>query len=293
MSPDTKLIVNLTRGTPVCETEVADRPLTRMRGLLGRNGIARGHGMLIRPTPSIHTAFMRFPIDALFLDEDMTVLGISAELGPWRIASERHARSVLEMAAGETARLGVRVGDQLSLRERWPRSIVAAGRRALTQRRADRETDTTGVEAAPEATIGLSASVLATGATVARIRPLSVLVVSPDRRFRSVTSVLIARRGCAVTTTETASRLTELADRITADVVVIDVDRGSRAAERARAQVGEYGRPLGVVLVDDEPVTASNDDAYPLAKWGPFDQLYAAIEAADMRRVGAGGDRGR
>ncbi len=290
MSADTKLIVNLTRGTPVCETEVADRPLTRMRGLLGRDGIARGHGMLIRPAPSIHTAFMRFPIDALFLDEDMTVLGISAELAPWRIASERRARSVLEMAAGETARLGVRVGDQLSLRDRWGRSIVAAGRRALAERRGDRETNGTSVEASP---VNGAGSESATRGEVARIRPLSVLVVSPDRRFRSVTSVLIARRGCAVTTTENASRLTELADRIAADVVVVDVDNGSRAAERARARVRGYERPLGLVLVDDEPIDAAGVDSPPLSKWGPFDRLYAAIEAADVRRVNGAHDDGR
>jgi uncharacterized membrane protein (UPF0127 family)/Flp pilus assembly protein protease CpaA len=92
---------------------VADTPIARLRGLLGRDGLAKGHGLLIRPTWSVHTAFMRFPIDVVFLDRNMRVLEVTENLAPWRAASRRGARAVLELPAGECARVGLVAGDQL------------------------------------------------------------------------------------------------------------------------------------------------------------------------------------
>jgi uncharacterized membrane protein (UPF0127 family) len=103
-------------GRVVCEQLlVAARPLRRMLGLLGRSSLASTEGILLRPAGSIHTFFMRFPIDAVFLDRDLVVLGIEPELRPWRTAGRRGAKSVVELAAGECARRGVAVGDRLSL----------------------------------------------------------------------------------------------------------------------------------------------------------------------------------
>jgi uncharacterized membrane protein (UPF0127 family) len=59
--------------------------------------------------------FMRFSIDAVFLDASQTVVRIVPELRPWRTASHRGAKAVLELAAGEAARRGVRIGEQLRL----------------------------------------------------------------------------------------------------------------------------------------------------------------------------------
>jgi len=58
---------------------------------------------------------MRFPIDAVFLDEGLRVLGISDDIRPWRAASKRGARVVLELPAGESARRGLEAGDTLSI----------------------------------------------------------------------------------------------------------------------------------------------------------------------------------
>ena len=103
-------------GAVVCERcTVARNPLTRMRGLLGRRGLAQGEGMLLQPAGSIHTAFMRFPIDAVFLDGDRRVLKVAAGLRPWRAAAAKHSRAVLELAAGEAARVGLATGDVLRL----------------------------------------------------------------------------------------------------------------------------------------------------------------------------------
>jgi uncharacterized protein len=98
----------------VCERcLVADRMLPRMKGLLGRRELASGEGMVIRPAPSIHTFFMRFPIDAVFLARDGEVLKVAHEIKPWRIRSARRAHSVIELAAGEAKRRGVSPGDRL------------------------------------------------------------------------------------------------------------------------------------------------------------------------------------
>ncbi|MBD0291782.1 MAG: DUF192 domain-containing protein, partial [Thermoleophilia bacterium] len=85
-----------------------------MRGLLGRTMLPPGEGLLLRPASSIHTAFMRFPIDAVFLDGEGRVLRIAASVAPWRAAGCRGARAVLELSAGESERRGVRPGDRLA-----------------------------------------------------------------------------------------------------------------------------------------------------------------------------------
>ena len=103
-------------GALVCGScAVADRPLARMRGLMGRRGLESGEGILLRPAPSIHTFFMRFAIDVLFLDADMRVLRVVEALRPWRARSCRGSRVVIEMPAGEAARRGVTVGERLEL----------------------------------------------------------------------------------------------------------------------------------------------------------------------------------
>jgi len=77
-------------GDVVCERcFLAETAFARLRGLLGRSGLSSGEGMLLRPASSIHTAFMRFPIDAVFLDRDLAVVGIEDSIAPWRAASQR------------------------------------------------------------------------------------------------------------------------------------------------------------------------------------------------------------
>jgi uncharacterized membrane protein (UPF0127 family) len=87
-----------------------------MKGLLGRRDLPRGEGLLLRPASSIHMFFMRFPIDAVWLDGGLTVLHVSRDLGPWRTARCRGAKAVLELPAGEAGRGGIRPGDRLVLR---------------------------------------------------------------------------------------------------------------------------------------------------------------------------------
>ena len=105
-------------GRVICPAlSVADTALTRMRGLLGRRSLDDDEGLLLRPAGSIHTAFMRFPIDAVFLDRDMRVLRIAPDLRPWRMAAQRGAKAVVELPAGAAAAMRLRVGLTLELAE--------------------------------------------------------------------------------------------------------------------------------------------------------------------------------
>jgi uncharacterized membrane protein (UPF0127 family) len=101
-------------GTVVCaRCAIADGPLTRMRGLLGRSSLDADEGMLFRPAGSIHMFFMRFPIDAVFCDRDLRVLGVERNLQPGKTAGRKGAKVVVELAAGAAA--GIEPGDQLVL----------------------------------------------------------------------------------------------------------------------------------------------------------------------------------
>jgi uncharacterized protein len=115
MAPTTGLLLRAD-GTVVCPAcVVADRPHTRLRGLLGRDGLRAGEGLLIRPTSAIHTFFMRFAIDVVFIDRAGVVLKVVSALRPWRFAGSRGARGALELRAGEAAMRGIRPGDELRL----------------------------------------------------------------------------------------------------------------------------------------------------------------------------------
>jgi uncharacterized membrane protein (UPF0127 family) len=103
-------------GRAVCERcSIADTAVARMRGLLGRSELAAGEGLWIRPTNAIHMFFMRFAIDAVYLDRDDTVVRVVPRLRPWRMSICRGARSVIELAAGEAERWCLQPGDRVEV----------------------------------------------------------------------------------------------------------------------------------------------------------------------------------
>ena len=87
----------------------------RMRGLLGHAPLALDHGLWIAPCNSVHTAFMGYPIDVVFLDRALVVMHIETALAPWRSAWRLRARSTLELAAGGAAAAELEIGQRL----RW------------------------------------------------------------------------------------------------------------------------------------------------------------------------------
>ena len=84
-----------------------------MRGLLGRSSLAPDEGMLFRPAGSIQMFFMRFPIDAVFCDGDLVVVGVERNLQPWKTAARKGAKVVVELPVGGAD--GVEPGDRLTL----------------------------------------------------------------------------------------------------------------------------------------------------------------------------------
>ena len=103
-------------GTTICaRCQLAVRPWSRLRGLLGRASLDRDEGMLFRPASSIHMFFMRFAIDVVFCDRELVVLSVVEGLRPWRMASQRGAKVTIELAEGAAAAAGLRPGDRLAL----------------------------------------------------------------------------------------------------------------------------------------------------------------------------------
>ena len=110
--------VRTAEGTIVCERcELPESAFGRARGLLGRDGLEPGGGMLIDRAGSVHMFFMRFPIDVVFLDRDRKVVRVVHRLRPWRVAGARRAVAALELPAGAAAEVGIKEGDVLSLEE--------------------------------------------------------------------------------------------------------------------------------------------------------------------------------
>jgi len=108
---------NLTRGSEVAvRVRHADRAWSRLVGLLGRRGLAKDEGLLLTPCTSVHTFFMRFPIDILYLDRERVVVKAVRALRPFRVsACLRGGHSILELAAGALEASGTQVGDRLAV----------------------------------------------------------------------------------------------------------------------------------------------------------------------------------
>ena len=87
-------------------------------GLMGRRPLPDGQGLLLKPCTSVHTFFMRFPIDVIFLDRTSKVVKIIPAMKPWRAAlGGRGAHSALELNGGSAEAAGLEVGDTLAIAE--------------------------------------------------------------------------------------------------------------------------------------------------------------------------------
>jgi uncharacterized membrane protein (UPF0127 family) len=110
-------VINKTRNIILADNcFVAKGPLQRVKGLLGRSSMQRGSALLLKPCNSIHSFFMKFAIDALFVDKSNRVVGILPEFRPFRISPVYfQACCVIEFPAGTLLPESVRVGDRISL----------------------------------------------------------------------------------------------------------------------------------------------------------------------------------
>jgi uncharacterized membrane protein (UPF0127 family) len=235
-------------GRVVCDAvTVADTMGRRLRGLLGKRSLRSGEGLMLRPAWSIHTAFMRFPIDVVFLDHDQVVLRIERELRPFHTASCRGAREVVELAAGECDRRGLREGDRVT----W------APRLAYDE--------------------GLSAenAVVRPGERVAG----TVVLATTDQRFAKLVRFLLDTRQIDLLATVAPDRLrSSLEER--PDVIVLDA--GDRLAQTLRiANHARARRPRSTILIAGESVTERAPAGIRIFhKWDETEGLIAAVENA-------------
>ncbi len=95
---------------------VTESAWERMKGLLGRKGLMRGEGMWISPCVGVHTFFMRFPIDVVFLSSSGKVLAVVDDMKPWRHSPFYFsAAGVLELPSGRCAEMEIHPGDTLEV----------------------------------------------------------------------------------------------------------------------------------------------------------------------------------
>jgi uncharacterized membrane protein (UPF0127 family) len=105
---------NQTRQTVLAQAaDVADTSSTRRTGLLKHERLEPGEGLWIVPCESVHTFFMKFPIDLIYLDKRKKVRKVRHAVPAWRMSACLLAHSVLELPAGTVASTGTAVGDEL------------------------------------------------------------------------------------------------------------------------------------------------------------------------------------
>ena len=109
---------NVTRGASLAHcARVAETPATRMVGLLHDTMLAEGDGLWIVPCNSIHSFWMRFVFDAVFLDKNLRVVHLVREMKPWRLSKMvLSAHSVLELPPGLISKTQTELGDQFEMR---------------------------------------------------------------------------------------------------------------------------------------------------------------------------------
>ena len=109
-------VLNLTRGTTLAtRLEAAHTGPTRRKGLLGRDGLEQGGGLWISPCESVHTYFMRVPIDLVYLDRKNRIRKVRHSVGAWRLSACFSAHSILELPAGAAREARTEPGDTVEI----------------------------------------------------------------------------------------------------------------------------------------------------------------------------------
>jgi len=110
-------LTNLTKNTILAEEiALADQPLARIKGLLGRREFKQGCGLLIKPCKSVHTFFMHFPIDLLFVDKRYKVIKALPRLLPYKLSGiYLRACAAIELPCGTLQSSQTSEGDILQL----------------------------------------------------------------------------------------------------------------------------------------------------------------------------------
>ncbi|HHV18463.1 MAG TPA: DUF192 domain-containing protein [Thermoanaerobacterales bacterium] len=110
-------VLNVENNTVITEhLRVAVSFWSRLKGLLGTDSFPEGSALLLKPCSSIHTFFMRYPIDAVFLDGENRVIYILHSIVPYRLSPLiKNAQKVLELPAGRCRRTAIEIGNKLEI----------------------------------------------------------------------------------------------------------------------------------------------------------------------------------
>jgi uncharacterized membrane protein (UPF0127 family) len=210
-------------GRVLCENcTLADTFLRRLRGLLGRRNLKSGDGIVLRPEWSVHTFFMRFPIDVVFADADQVVVKAVKDLKPWRTAVCRGARDVIELAAGECERLGIEAGDRLAWAARPQRPSAPGDENGRVRELGSLSDDRT-----------------------------RVLVGTSDDRFLRLARFLLTRNHFQVTSTKRVARTLDLVERHRTNVVILDATGSVGDAAMAVAAIEALHPEIHVIVLHD------------------------------------------
>jgi uncharacterized membrane protein (UPF0127 family) len=111
-------VVNISKNEVVAqEAQLAVTMNQRMKGLLGREGLKANEALILEPCSSIHTFFMRFPIDVLFLDKNMQVIRVIQNMVPNRLSPIVWvSRMAIELPAGKVSQTNTQIGDKIELK---------------------------------------------------------------------------------------------------------------------------------------------------------------------------------
>jgi len=108
------LVRNQTRDTILgASVDVADTSEKRRTGLLKHAKLEPGDGLWIVPCESVHTFFMKFPIDLVYVDKRKKVRKVRSAVPAWRLSACLSAHSVVELPAGTVEQSKTQVGDEL------------------------------------------------------------------------------------------------------------------------------------------------------------------------------------
>jgi uncharacterized membrane protein (UPF0127 family) len=109
-------VLNRTRGTILAtQLEIAGTGSSRNKGLLGRESLLPGEGLWIVPCEAVHTFFMRFPIDLVYLDRQHHIKKVRSDVGAWRLSVCLTAHSVVELPAGTIRETRTERGDAVEI----------------------------------------------------------------------------------------------------------------------------------------------------------------------------------
>lgn len=118
-------VSNLTRNTLLAtRMEVAESVAQRNKGLLGRESLSTGEGLWIRPCNSVHTFWMAFPIDLVYLDRKQRIKKLVSDVRPWRMSACLFAHSILELPSGTIRATRTELGDRLEFAASLPEAIA-------------------------------------------------------------------------------------------------------------------------------------------------------------------------